>query len=739
MKRVKNISPLRAAITDLFKSPEAQPIRSVARRGTGFVPLGAALTCLAFASGPVSSQTVGTTLPEVQVKGQAEGGEYAAGTSTVGAKVPTPIRDIPQAVTVVPRAVMDAQGANTLQDALRYVPGITFSAGEGGNIGDNINLRGQSARTDVFLDGFRDRSQYSRDTFFVESVEVLKGPSSLFFGRGSTGGVINQTTKQASLAPKNEVGVTVGTEDYYRATADFNRPLSETSAFRISTLAHTNESTRDVIEAERYGVAPSFKFGIGTPTEVTLSSMHQRNREIPDYGFAVTPNGTKQNPGKPMRADHDNFYGYTDDYFDQDVDVFTARVEHIFSPTLKLRNQTQYSMTSVDARPTRVQSIDPFLKRPLDREVDDNSLFNQTDLIIKANTGSIKHTFIAGVEIGREEYERDSFGWTPQDFPGTGSIGNPVHESLPGSGARRLDDQISVDATTFAVYLNDNIEFTKQWKLAVGLRWDRYDAEQKTIDVDGDGGGQDKFGRVDKDLSGRIGLVYQPTETQSYYISYGTSFNPSAETVSIGNNTLDDDGEPLPPEKNESYEIGAKWDFLNGDLSVTTALFRIDKTDARTEDPITEEVELQGSTRVDGFEIGFSGRITPAWQVFGGYTYLDGEVRDFFDGGESFDGNQLQNTPEHSFSFWTSYFLTPEWEVGGGFVYSSERVLNNANTAVTDGYTRYDATIAYHQKSYDIRLNVLNLSDEEYFEVASSGRAVPAKGRTALVTMAYRF
>lgn len=713
MKRPMVLRPASAAVRAAFENRAPS---------TPFTT--AALTCLALLPGLATAQQTTTTLPEVQVQGDAIGEDYAAGVSSVGAKTPTPVRDIPQVVNVVPRAVIDAQQANTLTDALRYVPGITLSAGEGGTVGDNINLRGQSARTDVFIDGFRDRGQYTRDTFFLESLEVLKGPSSLFFGRGSTGGVINQVSKTPGLRPHREIGLTVGTEDYYRGTFDINQPMSETSAFRIAAMAHTNESTRDVVESERYGVAPSLRFGIGTPTTFTLSSVHLRSEEIPDLGISRSRDGTKANPAEPFDVDHDNFYGFTDDYFDQDVDAVTARIEHKFSPNLTLRNQTQYSSARIDARATNFSRTT--LERSLRaREIDDTSLYNQTDLIANFNTGDVKHTLTAGVEIGRDEYERTSLGPNNTGVI-IGDINNPEYIDLPDSVVQTPGPKTSVDATTVAAYLNDQIELSKQWKLMAGLRYDRFRAEQK---VEGTPG---KLESKDEMLSGRAGVVYQPTATQSYYVSYGTSFNPSAETVS-----LREGQENLDPEENRSYEIGGKWDLLNGNLSLTAALFRIEKTDARTEDPITGDVVLTGESRTDGVELGFAGRILPNWQVFGGYTYLDGEVRD--DGDNTLVGNTLLNTPEHNFTLWTTYHFTAEWELGGGLVRVSERMLNNDNTSRVDGYTRYDLTLAYHQKDYDIRLNVLNLTDKEYFETASANRAVPAQGRTALVTATYRF
>lgn len=725
MKQPMALRPASAAVRAVFENSPA-PYNNK----SSLLP--AALVCLALMPGVIGAQET-ATLPAVQVQGEAVD-EYAAGASTVGAKTLTPLRDIPQVVNVVPRAVIDAQQANTLTDALRYVPGVTLSAGEGGAIGDNINLRGQSARTDMFLDGFRDRGQYTRDTFFIESVEVLKGPSSLFFGRGSTGGVVNQVSKAPSLRAHNEVGLTAGTEDYYRGTFDINRPMTDTSAFRIAAVAHTNHSTRDVVEAERFGVAPSLRFGIGTPTTFTLSSMHLRSEEVPDLGISTAPGGTKANPAKPFDVHHDNFYGFTDDYFDQDVDAVTARIEHKFSPNLTLRNQTQFSSTRIDTRATNFNRTS--LERSLRaREVDDTSIYNQTDLVAKFDTGGIEHTLVGGVEIGRDEYERTTLGDPTKANPNNtgviiGDINNPVYGKLPASFMQTPISEVETDATTLAVYLNDQIELSKQWKVVGGLRYDRFRADQKTTTVAT--GDVVKLDSSDEMLSGRAGVVYQPTPTQSYYVSYGTSFNPSAETV-----TLSADNEKVDPEKNRSYEVGAKWDVLNGNLSLTTALFRIEKTDARTEDPVTGDVVLTGKTRTDGAEFGFAGRILPNWQVFGGYTYLDGEVRD--DANADLVGNTLLNTPKHNFTLWTTFFFTPEWELGGGLVRTSERLLNNDNTAKVDGYTRYDLTLAYHQKDYDIRLNVLNLADKEYFEAASSGRAVPAQGRTALVTATYRF
>ena len=311
--------------------------RAVALRESRTACVGTLLACLALAPGMAAAQSAApqpsspnpnpgatapteTTLPEMQIRGGAVSDDYAAGVTTVG-KVPTPIRDVPQSVTVIPRAVMDAQGASSLTDVLRNVPGITLGAGEGSSIGNNINLRGFSARTDLFLDGARDRGQYYRDIFALDSVEVLKGPSSMLFGRGSTGGVINQVSKVPGLKARNEVSATVGTNHSLRVTGDLNQPLSDTSAFRVSIMAQDVHSTRDVMQNKDYGIAPTLRLGIGTPTEVTLSAFLTHNTDMPDYGLPPVN-------GKPADVDRHNFYGVTDDRTFQDVAEFSARVQH---------------------------------------------------------------------------------------------------------------------------------------------------------------------------------------------------------------------------------------------------------------------------------------------------------------------------------------------------------------------------------------------------------------------------
>jgi catecholate siderophore receptor len=715
-------------------------------------------------------------LPEVSVDSTQtqDKGEYSAPVSTIGGKVPTAVRDIPQSLTVINRAVLDAQASASLADALRNVPGITIGGAEGGQIGTNINLRGFTARTDIYIDGMRDRGQYYRDTYYLDSVEVLKGPSSMLFGRGSTGGVINQVRNKPFLGESASLTGTMGTDGYYRSTVDYNHQLSDTSALRIDVMAQDIGNTRDVMENQDFGFAPTVRFGIGTPTEVTLSALIEHNHDMPDYGIPAVN-------GQVANINFNNFFGLNNDHTDQDVDILNATIKHVFSDNLTIRNQTQYAYYDTQARETafgRLGTFNPltntFTSIPLanrnagnttalansqlsvlmishDRAIKDQSLDNQTDVIAKFDTGSIKHTLVTGMELGYDEYTNLSSsrndptlhivangGAAVTNGVAVVSLTDPAHLSTPANNVNTIGNYASATAGEFAVYANDTVEFNKEWKAVVGLRWDRFDADiSNSINSTNTAGNTTpaSAGRIDTFTSVRTGLIYQPTNAQSYYISYGTSFDPSLETLALTTGQ-----QSIPPETSASYELGGKWDLLNGSLSLTSAIFRIEKDNARTQ-VSTGVYNIDGDVRVDGFEASLTGHITPNWQVITGYTYMDSEVvkASALDGTQ---GKELANTPNNTAMIWTTYNPTAEWEVGGGVTALSRVYASNTDVDTAPGYTRVDATVAYHQPKYDLRLNILNLLDRDYIASAipsDGGRFVPGAGRTLLGTATYRF
>ncbi|SAK97529.1 TonB-dependent siderophore receptor [Caballeronia fortuita] len=737
-------TPLAAALVTIAVAPMAAPLYAQT------APQSAQSAPQSTQPAPSAPQDAPETaaLPAVNVTGQASTPDFQPDVSSVGAKVPTALRDIPQAVVVVPKAVLESQAVSSFADALRNVPGITLGGAEGGQIGNNINLRGFSARTDIYLDGFRDRGQYYRDTFNLDSIDVLYGPSSLYFGRGSTGGVINQVSKQPTLKPRADVSLQAGTHDRFRTTVDIDQPMTDTSAFRINAFGQSLGSTRDEMHNKDYGIAPEVKFGIGTPTQVTLSALIQHNRDQPDYGIPPLN-------GHPAPVDTKTFYGFTDDRTIQDVQTVNARVEHRFNDMFTMRNQTQFSHYSTEARATNAAAVltgplgtSPALSNgnyttlPLsslfvrlqgkDRNINDHSVYNSTDVQGKFATGFLKHDMLAGVDLSHETYSNQTFTATTPGLPSNTlaivPLVNPSYVPRPSNYREVATNLAESSANGIGLYLNDTISIGEHWKWIGGVRWDRYEAAiNNSINAPGYATQTNYFTSV------RTGVVWQPADWQSYYVSYGTSFDPSLEALTLTNGQQN-----LPPEHNKSYEVGSKWDLLNGGLSVTQSLFNIEKTNARTL-ASDGSYSLDGDIRVRGYQLGVAGHITRQWQMFGGYTYMNGTIRKAFDGTQ---GNVPANLPKHMLTLWTTYDFTPVWQIGGGPSYVSSRYAANNNLVEAGGYVRWDVMAAYHQKRYDIQFNVQNLLDKKYYDAlipSDGGRAVPGLGRTFIATLNYRF
>ena len=509
-------------------------------------------------------------------------------------------------------------------------------------------------------------------------------------------------------------------------------------------------TTRDVMTNEDFGIAPSLRFGIGTPTEVTLSAIISHNNDMPDYGIPPVN-------GRPVKVNRDTFYGLRDDKTVQDTSILSGRIEHKLNSNLTLRNQLQYSHYSTDAQTTGANNVgtlsgNVFTALPTvtsgnltplplsalfvklashDRVIKDQSINNQTDLIAKFDTGTIKHTMIAGVSIS---HDTSNIQTTVRTNLPVVSIVNPAYLTTPANSATDVGNLADANATSVGTYVNDTLELNKEWKLVGGVRWDRFRAGlTNTIST-----ATPPLLKADQTVSFtsvRGGVIYQPSDVQSYYASYGTSFNPSLETLVATAGTQN-----LAPEKSRSYEVGTKWDVLDGNLSLTSALFDIEKTNSRSQ--VSPGIYISnGDVRVTGFEFGAAGRITRDWQLMGGYTHLVPKIA-HASVLEATNGKDLANTPRDMATLWTTYKVTPQWETGGGATYMSSRFASNTNVVSAAGYTRWDGTVAYHLPKYDIRLNLLNLTNKEYISAlipSDGGRSVPGSGRTALITVAHRF
>ena len=671
--------------------------------------------------------------------------EIHAGTETVevrdesrvvlsSTKYTEPLRDTPQTINVITKEVMEEQGATTLRDVLKNVPGLTITAGEGGNpAGDNLTLRGFSARNDIFVDGVRDLSPQSRDPFNLEQVDVVKGPGSVYTGRGSTGGSINLLNKTPGLRRSFGGTLDFGSDRTRRATADVNLPLGDTVSFRMNLLTHhSGVAGRDVVKFDRWGVAPSLTWGLGKPTRATISYYKLKQNNLSDYGIPWVPlanNALVEFRDRPAPVPRDTFYGLRNRDFEKlNSDLVTLKFEHDFNDGLSLRNQLRFSNSSRDsiATPPRFASNN---STAINRELrswqtEDKVWDNQTDFIAHFSTGEIEHALVTGVDFTRENNKRKT------RTAGTmlTTLLNPNPDDV-FTGPITVQPIVGdITANSQAIYIFDTAKLGKRWELNGGLRWDRFDADGIVTQTGA------PVSRVDRMLSGRAAVVFKPLPQGSIYASYGTSLNPSLEGLSYNTaNTV------IDPEKTFTFEVGSKWDFFGGRLLLSGAGFRVDKINARTPGLPGEPTQvLEGEQRVDGAEISVTGSITRGWEVLAGYTFLDSETMDSNTTGEI--GKDLVNTPRNSFNLWTTYRLSSGLDFGGGARYVGKRFGNTINTRFVDGYWTFDLMASYPiSKHVDLKLNLYNLTDKFYFDRIGGGHIVPGPGRAAMLSTSFRF
>ncbi|QSX78372.1 TonB-dependent receptor [Agrilutibacter solisilvae] len=696
-------------------------------------PLAAALA-FALASPVHAFEAAATDLDAVEVQGVHE-------KRPVSPKFTQPLLDTPQSVTIVPAELMREQGVTSLRDALRNVPGISMQAGEGGvPAGDNLTLRGFSARTDLFIDGIRDFGGYSRDPFNLEQIEVVKGPSSTHSGRGSTGGSINLASKTARAGNFNDIGVSADDGGMARVTADFNRELGQTSAFRVNLMGHHGGiNGRDHVENQRFGVAPTLSFGLGTDTTTTVSLFHLEQDNVPDYGQPWVPgtnNALPESRNRTAPVDRSTWYGILErDYENTRTDLATVTVQHAFGDTVNLENITRWGASYRDSVITAPRftadpgSTDITRAAPKTRDSRDGILTNVTNLRADLTTGSIEHALLVGLELAHEKsrnharMEDTSAGTTPLT-----DLFNPDPHGAFAPLARDTHNDARAEADSAAIYVFDTVTFNPRWELSGGLRWDRFETEALTQGV--------TYGRTDTELNGRIGLVFKPVENGSIYAALGTSFNPSAEGMSL-NAALAD----VAPEESRTGELGTKWDLLGGRLSLTSAIFRTEKTNVRIDvDPTASTTyALDGKQRVDGFEVGAAGRITRDWTVNFGYAFLDSEILS----NRALPaevGNEMPNTPRHSANLWTSYRINDSFDVGFGVQHVGSRWTSTANERLAKSYTTYDAMVGYRiNEAVGLRLNAYNLSNKEYVDRVGGGHYIPGAERTVMLSADFSF
>ena len=758
---------------------------SIATSGLHRLPLGALLLAgsmgaLAQTATPAGGEAA-ATLPTVTVKDAAiepEGKQSLKPATTRIGKTQQELRDVPQSITVVTEKLIDDRNLDTLKDTLKNTGGISFLAAEGGE--EDIRLRGFSLATsgDIYVDGLRDPAFYDRDMFNIDRVEVLRGSASMLFGRGSTGGVVNQVSKQPRLIDQHEVSVTGGSHGFFRTTGDFNLKTGENAALRLNAMVNRADNNGAGSSIDKQGLAATYRFGIGTRDEFSAGLYYLNNRNGINYGLPWI----RPRPDSPVQdttilpLDPSRYYGMASDRNNGSAAHLTLSHLHRFDGQGELRTTFRTGRYERDLRPSTIRlcrrttnaqgvvsnpqcptavSLENFgsstiFTRGAPLKIQNlNSTVLQSDYSGKFQTGHLKHELLAGVELVGDSFTNYSAS-TPAGVnlskPPT-TAGTPNDGAWINEGARVLSPGRTFKARSVGVYAQDLVEVAPQWKLLGGLRYDYFKGRywQTALPAAGPNPASPASTRERSDgvWSKRLGLLYQPSETQSYHASWGTSFNTSGDTYQY-----DPLGANTPPESSENFEVGARFDSADKRFTTRVAAFYAIKKNERNRDPDNAAVAylLSGKRHAAGLEFDFAGRITPRWEVFASYAFipwakidrgapstaqsLSGELQ----------GQRPSLTPRHSGTVWTTYAVTPQWRLGAGLTFRSKQSPNRNPGWDAKGFVTADLMAEYTVNDLmSLKFNVSNVTNRRYADALYSGHYTPGAGRLVMLTASFKF
>ncbi|GJL92671.1 TonB-dependent receptor [Hyphococcus sp.] len=666
------------------------------------------------ALGLISGAAAADNLPDEIVVN----GKYLSIDKLNAVKAPTPIIDVPQSLTIISEDQIAEQSFTNIGDVLRYTPGLSISQGEGHR--DAIIIRGNQTTADFFIDGLRDDVQYFRPLYNVQQIEILRGSNALLFGRGGGGGVVNRVTK----TPVNGqfAGMTASADTFgaYSLSGDVNYSVGDSAGFRLNGFYEELNNHRDFYDGRRFAINPTFALDLTPSTSVLFSYEYLNDDRVVDRGVpSVTVAG---GPDAPLEGFDKTFFGSPDQNFTTlEAHIVRAKIDHTFSDFLRGNITAQFAdyaklyqniyTADFDAA-TNMITMDGYQ----DMTERQNLIF-QGNLIGEFATGPFGHTVLFGAEYGDQDTanaRNDNFFTDSADDQITFLFSDPLN--IPEFAFSTPVRGTQSDVKFTSVYLQDQIDVTGWLKIVAGVRFDRFDLD--VVDAfevaDGDTDGNDGFlNRVDEEISPRFGVILKPSENVSFYGSYSESFLPRSGDQFL---TLSLTEEALKPQFFKNTEIGAKWDITPA-LSLSTALFRLERESVTTADPLNPgNTLILDGTITKGFELQLSGEVTDRWTVNGGVSVLDGEV----DGGGA-DGNVTAQTPDFMFSLWNHYDVTDRFGVGLGVTHQSAMFVGVDNSVELPGYTRVDAAVFYDvSDAVRVQVNLENLLDESYFPDAHS-------------------
>lgn len=726
------------------------------------LPLGAMLlagsmSALAQTTEPDGSKTLGTVIVKEQAEAPEGKDAYRATDTGIG-KGRQQLRDIPQSVTVVTEKLMDDRNLDTVKEALKNTAGISFQAAEGGE--EDIRLRGFSLATtgDIYVDGMRDPAFYDRDTFNLDRVELLRGSASMLFGRGSTGGAVNQVSKTPRLIDDNQVDVTVGSYNYRRVTGDFNIKTDDSAALRLNVMDTQADNNGAGSRINKYGVAGTYRWGIGERDEYSVSLYHLNNNNGINYGlpWIRTAAGAPASETTTLPVDPSNYYGMASDYNKGTANHLTLSHLHRFDDGAELKTQLRRGVYTRDQRASTVRiqgnsrtapttvNLENFgdatvLTRGTQLKIQDmDNLLAQSDYSKKFEALGLKHELVTGFDAIQERktvYAARNAAQGGVDLAKpTTTVGTPDDDANVNESARVLRTNNQYESIGWGVYAQDLVQVAPAWKLLAGLRYDNMIGNYSTYAIPSAAPGPETVTSYQMTVAGwsqRLGALYQPNALDSYHVSAGSSFNTSGDAYSLSAQNVD-----TAPEQSYNIEVGAKLDSADKRYTTRLALFHTVKFNERNTDPLLNIAVLSGRRHVSGFEMDVSGRPLPKWEVFGSFMWLPDAMIDVGAQGAEGQGQRPSLTPIYSGTLWNTYQITQPVRVGAGVNFRGEQTpLRNPGWTVP-AYATLDLMAEYKiNERYTIKGNVSNVTDRLYADQLYDGHYVPGTGRLFQVTL----
>jgi len=680
-------------------------------------------------------------------------GVYADSTSTA-TKTNTPVVNIPQSVSVVTREFIRDQSFQSVTDVTRYVPGVAIHQGEGNR--DELVIRGVDSSANFFVNGFRDDVQYFRDLYNTQSLEILKGPSALIFGRGAGGGLVNRTLKEADGTRVYEATMQTGSYADRRVSLDAGQAVNENVAVRLNAFYEGSDTFRDFGHLERYGINPTVTLKPTDDTKIKLSYEFYHDFRLSDRGNpsqGIPGGATRFNPTTPFAPNGDLTTFFGSPYFNYakvEVQTGMAVIDHDFGNGLTVRNGSYYAdynrgyqnvypggtgapaalgggAVTPDQTTLTLNAYNNYTPR--------QNAFNQTDFVYKTVTGPVRHTIAFGTEFGRQTgLSLRNSGVFPNNANNPYDIVNPFNPTYFGPVVFR---HIATDANSkyrlniASGYVQDQIEVTRWLQFLVGARYDSFDltALDQNTSI--------QRNRLDEKVSPRVAVIIKPIDTMSLYTAWSTSYLPASgdQFSALSPGTL-----ILQPQKFENTEIGAKWN-INPKLLFTAAAYELIRTNVPIADPSGNGLFFpSGAHKIRGFETALTGYVTPDWQSQFGYAYTDARITS--DTSTTIvAGNRVQLVPYNQFSLWNKYQIDPIWSAALGVIYFSDSFASSDDTVRLPGFVRVDAAVyAKLSENWKIQLNVENIFNKGYWATADGNNNIsPGQPRTFRLTAIAKF